>query len=822
MFKNITLLISGIFLAISLIIPPSIGKVSIFEYSDIPILFLFFILLFSNFFQIYNRGLILRSVSFSSKTKDNFPWIFLITLLAIFYLFFNGNTTSLRLILYISIGLLIKNLLSDLRMKDVEIFFFPLIIVYSINFIAFSLNLSFLNNSIGWITNYSDSVNLFFSGRLSGFQGSGPNVAGTIFGIFVILNFYFLQITKRRYYFFATILNLFLFFITYSRGSYVAFLLVSLLFILLNLKSRQTKIFYVLGILISVFALLYLGPSSYILKENDRSLLANIAVSNIQLTSGVGGGKYVEKIYEPYLLSVNPELLEENLKISLNKVELGITPEEYRNSSINFFIGTSGGGYEVLQQYFIAKPCSDDRNTCQYLRVDSNTLVKFFTIFNIDEIQIENSMNDQCGINQDALITRANFACLAHILNIIKSNSASFEFTDLANDSLNADYFSYLKSSNLFVECEESKKYACPNRPLAIGELSVIVESLFISDNILPQSNLELLCDECKFRDIDGFIKIKYDRYDSILPRSKITFYTSNNGVEWKVVGYPHYTGEVIDLNFNRGLIEIGGYADGQSFGNTFLDSTIKSISIQDNDKLQKIVFSKEYLDIDYYVFKPSTLSNYNSKITFQDGGIKLFNPNKYWLAIENNYNFNDDFEIVIELILPEIPWETQTLVSNTSSFTEDIQSWKVNIDDGRLLFQWTNDDGEYVNQVGDFSLRSGVLVQKSGKIDNEKPPLVSTSYLSQLTTAHNGYLTFFVEFGLFQGLLFFSFLIFLVFRNYKFSFHHDLLLITLGLIFYLIHNFTNDLIYSPDATIIFVILLGLKDAFIRQEDFEL
>ena len=82
------------------------------------------------------------------------------------------------------------------------------------------------------------------------------------------------------------------------------------------------RVIYITGIFSTFVILLYFGPSDYILKENDRSLLANIAISNIELTNGVGGGQYVEKIYEPYLLSVNPELLEENLDITLNKVEL--------------------------------------------------------------------------------------------------------------------------------------------------------------------------------------------------------------------------------------------------------------------------------------------------------------------------------------------------------------------------------------------------------------------------------------------------------------------------------------------------------------------
>ena len=62
-------------------------------------------------------------------------------------------------------------------------------------------------------------------------------------------------------------------------------------------------------------------------------------------------------------------LLEENLNINLNKVELGITPEEYRDSEADFFIGTSGGGYELLQQSKLISECSDDRITCQHVRV---------------------------------------------------------------------------------------------------------------------------------------------------------------------------------------------------------------------------------------------------------------------------------------------------------------------------------------------------------------------------------------------------------------------------------------------------------------------
>ena len=50
-------------------------------------------------------------------------------------------------------------------------------------------------------------------------------------------------------------------------------------------------------------------------------------------------------------------------------------------------------------------------------------------------------------------------------------------------------------------------------------------------------------------------------------------------------------------------------------------------------------------------------------------------------------------------------------------------------------------------NTIGDKSLRSGLLFQKNGFLSNTSAPIVDPSYLSQLTTAHNGYLTFAVEF---------------------------------------------------------------------------
>ena len=147
-------------------------------------------------------------------------------------------------------------------------------------------------------------------------------------------------------------------------------------------------------------------------------------------------------------------------------------------------------------------------------------------------------------------------------------------------------------------------------------------------------------------------------------------------------------------------------------------------------------------------------------------------------------------------------------MISNTSAFTGETQSWKVDIDDGRLFFSWTNSDGEYVNQLGDKSLRSGVLVQKNGKISSEQPPLASSSYLSQLTTAHNGYLTFAVEYGLLFATLFYLAIFFFIYELYK-NIENETMLLFLTLIAFLVQNITNDLIYSSDMFILFNLIIA-------------
>ena len=79
----------------------------------------------------------------------------------------------------------------------------------------------------------------------------------------------------------------------------------------------------------------------------------------------------------------------------MNKVELGITPENYRNSDFNFFIGTSGGGFEILTQSSLVSECSEDRITCQHVRVKQTLLADFLSaVYQVTNSEIIQFMDD--------------------------------------------------------------------------------------------------------------------------------------------------------------------------------------------------------------------------------------------------------------------------------------------------------------------------------------------------------------------------------------------------------------------------------------------
>ena len=199
-----------------------------------------------------------------------------------------------------------------------------------------------------------------------------------MFTILTFLCLYFYNELKSKLFLFLSILNIYLVFVTYSRGSYLSLFLGIFAFIYLRKQNLKQLVIIISTFILGLLGFLNFFNSEILLKESDRGFLTQIAFENINLFRGLGPGNYVESIYKDYFLSINPKILEENLNINLNKVELGITPEENRDSNIDFFIGTSGGGYEILVQSKFVSECSEDRITCQHVRVKKDLFADFF------------------------------------------------------------------------------------------------------------------------------------------------------------------------------------------------------------------------------------------------------------------------------------------------------------------------------------------------------------------------------------------------------------------------------------------------------------
>ena len=780
----------GLLAAISLVSPPSYLRLGIIEFSD------FLVLLFSIFlFYDFVKDKDFKNLKFTSPAFR--LWGFLFVTLSVSIPLYGFNVLVLRLMFYCLTGYLFINFVQKRNIITLEYFIIPFAAITILNLFAAIFQLSFVDNTIGWISYYYENPTFLQRGRLSGFQGSGPNVAGGMFTVLTFLNLYFFKELKKSYLIFLSIANLFLVFLSFSRGSFFSIFLGVIFFIIYQRKSIKLTLAISSLLLFSLLGILFIGDSKILLKESDRGFLTQIAIENMALFKGLGPGQYVEAIYKDYFLSINPDILEENLNISLNRVELGITPEEFRNSEILFFIGTSGGGYEILVQSKIISECAEDRITCQHVRVKSPLLVDFISaIYQIENTSISNfAVNSTCFNQNNTNILRGEFYCF---------------IDELYDDDIFKLNLENINKNFLFVPCTDVETIKCENRELAVGELAVIVEQLSIRESIVSLDNYKKYCQECKFRNTQGFIKMTYQRNEGILPRSSIAFYTSPDSVNWDMVGYPRTTGDIIEFNSNSSYLEIGGHSDGQSFGNTWLDAIIEEVTISNTDNHKTIKFNKEYLGKEYFVFKPNSISPYNGNITFENNGLKLFRPNKYWVAIENDYDFSQDFEIILKLTVPEIPWERQTLISNTSIMNNQVQSWKLEIDDGRFFLYWTNDEGVFIqsNTIGDKSLRSGVLIQKEGNISNSQPPIVDPSFLSQLTTAHNGYLTFSVEFGILLTLIFYLIIFYYIFKlllakklNNLFPF--------LAVMMFMFQNLTNDMVYSPDMFLLLIISFG-------------
>ena len=645
--KNINSKTIGLFLSLSLLIPSNYGlNFGGINFEDIPVILIFFILLYkkiSNFSLVFfDKVFISFFISFvlySNIFTKNFQ-IF--------------NQTNIRFYFYFLLGYLCVGSLKTSSKGIIEIFE-PLYLVMVANFIVVIFQLQLPGTIDGWISNNTGSSNPFTSGRLGGFQGGGPNVIGIICAIYVLVcinkvvnskNFIGSLFTDK----FNTVLliiSLFNLYITYSRGSYIALFIGALiiLFYADRFTKKAKKRITISIILISVI-IIYFFPSIF-LKQSNRTFLSNLAINNIEVFIGSGGGNYIKEVYEEYLVTLSDE--------------------------------------ELLSR------------------------------FNIEYSQ------------------------------------------DIKN---------YYKKAEVDIVEEEA----------------------------------------------EGYLKFSFDYKDGILPRSVLSFYHSNNGIEWTQIGSQHTSGLVIDLIENDSYFEVGGWGDGQSPGGSYLDGFVKEVQINVASENYQYEFTEANRDDQYFIFLPQTNDFYDNrndgKIIFTEDGIKLKRPRSYWIAVPNQVNVSKkDFDVILKVKLNNIPEGNETLFSqssiiNNSEFINN-QSWKWSIIDGRMYFFWIEDvTSGYSNFLGGQSLRSSRLTSENGQFNS----IISDFSLSQydeITTSHNGFLTMAVEYGLLPVVVIVISLLLIIYKNLGYRNQLELSL----LFAFLTQNLTNDLIYSPDIAIYFWII---------------
>jgi len=331
--------------------------------------------------------------------------------------------------------------------------------------------------------------------------------------------------------------------------------------------------------------------------------------------------------------------------------------------------------------------------------------------------------------------------------------------------------------------------------------------NIIYSDNeIIPK---EEQSEELEDSRSEGFLKLKFDYRDTFLPRSIISFYYSNDGLNWNQIGSDHTNGLVINLKENKSFFEVGGWADGQSPDESYLDGFINKLEIKTSETIQEANFSKNNRDKEYFIYLPMSNKYYDNrndgKIVYKDNSLELKRPRSYWIALPNEINISGkDFEVIIHLELNNIPKGNETLFSQSSILSVDgiiyDQSWKWSIIDGRMYFFWVENTIEgYSNFLGGQSLRSGKLISNNGKFDSSVSEFTLSQY-DEITTSHNGFLTMSVEYGFLPVLIIVTGIFYLILRNFKKENEFEIVIFLM----LLTQNLSNDLIYAPDVAIYF------------------
>ena len=275
-------LIGSIF-AITLLIPPNFGlNLYGINFEDIPLIGIFLILLSNKLMKLnldkFDKSFLTFFFTFVIYTSFFTKEINLL------------NQTNLRFYFYFTLAYLCIDFLRKNNDNIIEIFQ-PLLFVMIANFALIIFQIELPGTIDGWISNNTDSTNPLTSGRLGGFQGGGPNVIGIICAISSLICIYNISHSHSfKKYIFENKLNssfliisLFNLYLTFSRGSYLAFVVG--LFVILSFSnsiSKKSKIYLSIGTLGISLVTIFLFPSIF-LKQSNRGYLNSIAIINIEI-----------------------------------------------------------------------------------------------------------------------------------------------------------------------------------------------------------------------------------------------------------------------------------------------------------------------------------------------------------------------------------------------------------------------------------------------------------------------------------------------------------------------------------------------------------
>ena len=331
--KKINSRIIGTIFALTLLIPSNIG-IDFYgiNFEDLPLIFVFFYLLVEKVskFEIkkFDRVFFIFIFFFVLYTS------FLVEEIKIF------NQTNLRFYFYFTLSYLCVDYFKKNNNKVLE-FFEPLSIVMIANFVLILFQISLPGTIDGWISNNTNSTNIFVSGRLGGFQGGGPNVIGIFCAIYSLICIYklFAADDSKKYLIenktntFLLILSLINLLFTFSRGSFLA-LAVGLFSLLLFTEKYSRSFKYKIVITATLFGVIamYMFPSIF-LKESNRTFLNSLGLQNTELFTGVGGGNYIKSVYKDYLITLEKDVLNDQFNISYSDSDYKLKSDESVTSS---------------------------------------------------------------------------------------------------------------------------------------------------------------------------------------------------------------------------------------------------------------------------------------------------------------------------------------------------------------------------------------------------------------------------------------------------------------------------------------------------------